>query len=163
MLVVVLAHALHPRLAARQLRRIIAAQSLARRDTGIAEGIAARLASVAAQARLHDVPAGPTGTRAGPARGLPGHEVVATEALQLRPLDADDELAQELRVPLVRVAGQQHVRLLEREQVDHELAQQRRVTDFVVQRDRVAGRRHRVAFLGQGRHAVDHGVAERFD
>lgn len=163
MLVVVLAHAPHPGLAAGQLGGIVAAQGLAGGDAGVAEGVAAGLAAVAAQAGLHDVAAGPAGARGGPGGGLPGDEVVAAEALQLGPLDADDELAQELRVPLVRVRGQQHVRLLEGEQVDDELAQQRRVADLVVQRDRVAGRGHAVALLGQRRHPVDDGVAQRLD
>lgn len=164
MLVIVLAHAPDPRLAARQLGRVVAAQRLSRADAGVAKRVAARLAAVGAQAAgLHHVAAGPACARGGPRRGLPGHQVVTAEALRLGPLDAHHQLAQELRVPLVRVRCQQHVRLLEGEEVDDKLAEQCRVADLVVQGDGVGGRGDRVAGLGEGGDAVGDGVAEGFD
>jgi hypothetical protein len=98
-----------------------------------------------------------------PAAGAPGPDVVALERHVAGPLELAHQLAQKGRVPLVRVGGDQVVRLLEGEQVQHQLADRRVVPDRLVQDVRVARRGHAVGSLGQLGHAVDDGVAHAFN
>jgi hypothetical protein len=86
-----------------------------------------------------------------PERDLPG------------PLELAHELAQERRVPLIRMRRDEIIRLLERKQVEDEAAHGRRVADGFVEDVRVAGRGHAVCALGQVGDAVDDGVAHGLD
>jgi hypothetical protein len=66
-------------------------------------------------------------------------------------------------VPLVRVVLQEIVRLLEREQIQHESLDGRVFADRVVQDKRVAGGEHRVGLLGELGDLVDRVVAQLLD
>lgn len=113
--------------------------------------------------RPHHPPTNRTSARHGPRRRRPRPQAMAPHGRLAGPLQPDHQIAQEERVPRVAVLGEQAVRPLEAEQIQHERAQRRRVADALVQQGRVRRRGDRVRALGQLGHRVDDGVAERFD
>ena len=65
---------------------------------------------------------------------------MSADALGSRPLQLDDQLAQELSVPLVFVRLEQLVRLLVSEEIEDQGPQRRGRTNLLVKNARVAGR-----------------------
>jgi len=96
-----------------------------------------------------------------PAARPPRDQRVPTDALGAGPLELDDELAQELRMPLVLVRLEQLVRLLVREQIEDQGAQRRRGPDLFVEDAGVAGRGDRVGRFAEPRDAAQDVVVER--
>lgn len=125
-----------------------------------AEAQAAVIARDGANPRLQHTAAVITTTRSVPRIGAPHAQTVPQQRLGAGPLEQHAQLAQERRVPAVRVALDEAVRLLEREQVQHQIAQRRRVSDSAVEDARVAGREHRVCAVREVSDQIYDGVAQ---
>jgi len=110
----------------------------------LAERPLAPHALVLLRAGLQDALAHLAGLGGLPAGRLPRADVVALEGGEAGALQLADEVAQEGRVPVVGMRGDEGVGLLEGEEVEDEGADGRGAADALVQDVRVAGRRHAV-------------------
>lgn len=108
--------------------------------------------------RQHD-PAVITRTRTVPGFRTPHAQSVARHGLRTRPLELHSQVAQEGGVPPVIMALEEAVRLLEAEEVEHELPQGRRVADLLVQNPCIAGRQDAVGPVREIAYAIYDGVA----
>lgn len=84
-----------------------------------------------------------------PGLGTPHAQSVSEHGLRAGSLEKHAELAEECGVPAVHMALDEAVRLLECEEVEHEIPQRRRVADAVVEDTGVAWCENRVCAVGK--------------
>lgn len=134
---------------------IQASTSFALYQTINAESFMTLMAHIRLRHGPQHAPTNLTRPRALPTSRSPRPHLMPLQRRTPGPLQLADQVAHERRMPLVRVAGNEVIGLLERKQIQHQAAHGRALANAVVQDMCVARRGHAVGAFGERGHAVD--------